>query len=85
MGARFALFPIALKRVEALFCKNERAVVHVKHELSANDILLVPVAAVLVASIRLHFLDVLLKDASEPCGSACPSRNAIARFRDEPS
>ncbi len=59
-GDTWNVNPIALKRVEALFCKNERAVVHVKHELSANDILLVPVAAVLVASIRLHFLDVLL-------------------------
>jgi phosphatidylserine decarboxylase len=59
-GDTWNVNPIALKRVEALFCKNERAVVRVKHVRCAEDILLVPVAAVLVASIRLHFLDVLL-------------------------
>ncbi len=30
-------------------------------------------------------LDVLFKYASGPHGFACPSRNATARFRDEPS
>ncbi|TZG27529.1 archaetidylserine decarboxylase [Sphingomonas montanisoli] len=48
--------PIALKRVEKLFCKNERAVI----EADLPDgvpILLVPVAAILVAGIRLNFLD----------------------------
>jgi phosphatidylserine decarboxylase len=48
--------PIALKRVERLFCKNERAVLETR--LSSGEALtLVPVAAILVASIRLHFLD----------------------------
>jgi phosphatidylserine decarboxylase len=52
--------PIALKRVEKLFCKNERAVLQTR--LDANDqvVTLVAVASILVASIRLHFLDVLL-------------------------
>jgi phosphatidylserine decarboxylase len=51
--------PIALKRVERLFCKNERAVIRTR--LSTGDALtLVPVAAILVASIRLHFLDRIL-------------------------
>lgn len=51
---------IALKRVERLFCKNERAVIRTRLESGGHDIALVPVAAVLVASIRLRFLDVLL-------------------------
>ena len=59
-GDTWNVNPIALKRVEKLFCKNERAVVRIQHERSSLPILLVPVAAVLVASIRLHFLDVLL-------------------------
>ena len=59
-GDTWNVNPIALKRIEALFCKNERAVVRLTHEFGGDDILLVPVAAVLVASIRLHFLDVLL-------------------------
>jgi phosphatidylserine decarboxylase len=51
--------PIALKRVERLFCKNERAVIRMR--LPGGDALtLVPVAAILVASIRLHFLDRVL-------------------------
>jgi phosphatidylserine decarboxylase len=51
--------PIALKRVEKLFCKNERAVIRTR--LKTGDALtLVPVAAILVASVRLHFLDLVL-------------------------
>jgi phosphatidylserine decarboxylase len=51
--------PIALKRVERLFCKNERAVIRM--QLAGGEALtLVPVAAILVASIRLHFLDRVL-------------------------
>jgi phosphatidylserine decarboxylase len=51
--------PIALKRVERLFCKNERAVIRTR--LSTGEaVTLVPVAAILVASIRLHFLDIVL-------------------------
>lgn len=49
--------PIALRRIERLFCRNERAVIETR--LAATDVpmLLVPVAAILVASIRLHALD----------------------------
>src|SRR5262249_53562656 len=56
--------PIALKRVERLFCKNERAVIRSRLE-SGETFTLVAVAAVLVASVRLHFLDMVLK-AREP-------------------
>jgi phosphatidylserine decarboxylase len=59
-GDTWNVNPIALKRVERLFCKNERAVVHCKLRDSGLDMALVPVAAVLVASIRLHFANVLL-------------------------
>jgi phosphatidylserine decarboxylase len=59
-GDTWNVNPIALQRVEKLFCKNERAVVHAEHTGSGREILLVPVAAILVASIRFHFLDVLL-------------------------
>jgi phosphatidylserine decarboxylase len=52
--------PIALKRVEKLFCRNERAVIRTTLAASGHVVTLVPVAAVLVASIRLHFLDIVL-------------------------
>ncbi len=58
-GDTWNVNPIALKRVERLFCKNERAVIRMRS--SAGDPLtLVPVAAILVASIRLHFLDLVI-------------------------
>jgi phosphatidylserine decarboxylase len=58
-GDTWNVNPIALKRVERLFCKNERAVIRCR--LPSGAVLtLVPVAAILVASIRLRFLDVQL-------------------------
>ncbi|HEX5805485.1 MAG TPA: archaetidylserine decarboxylase [Macromonas sp.] len=59
-GDTWNVNPIALKRVERLFCKNERAVIEALLAQDQTPIALVPVAAVLVASIRLHFLNVLL-------------------------
>jgi phosphatidylserine decarboxylase len=59
-GDTWNVNPIALKRVEKLFCKNERVVLKTTLTASGHAITLVPVAAVLVASIRLHFIDVLL-------------------------
>ncbi|HEY4186988.1 MAG TPA: archaetidylserine decarboxylase [Polyangia bacterium] len=52
--------PIALARVEKLFCKNERAVLRTRLAGTGHVFTLVPVASILVASIRLHGLDVLL-------------------------
>jgi phosphatidylserine decarboxylase len=59
-GDTWNVNPIALKRVEKLFCKNERALIRCRLDATGQIITVVPVAAVLVASIRLHFLDVLL-------------------------
>jgi phosphatidylserine decarboxylase len=58
-GDTWNVNPIALKRVERLFCRNERATVRMRLD-SGQPVALVAVAAILVASIRLHFLDVLL-------------------------
>jgi phosphatidylserine decarboxylase len=58
-GDAWNVNPIALKRVERLFCRNERAIMRMKLK-AGPTIALVPVAAVLVASIRLHALDVRL-------------------------
>ncbi|PZU06919.1 archaetidylserine decarboxylase [Sphingomonas sp.] len=49
--------PIALRRVERLFCRNERAVVNCRMHDGGAPFLLVAVAAILVAGIRLTFLD----------------------------
>jgi phosphatidylserine decarboxylase len=54
-GDTWNVNPIALQRVERLFCRNERALLRVRLG-SGHVIALVPVAAILVASLRLHFL-----------------------------
>jgi phosphatidylserine decarboxylase len=54
-GDTWNVNPIALQRVERLFCRNERALVRMRLH-SGHNIALVPVAAILVASLRLHFL-----------------------------
>jgi phosphatidylserine decarboxylase len=59
-GDTWNVNPIALKRVQRLFCRNERAVLAAKLSQGQKPIALVAVAAILVASIRLNFLDVLL-------------------------
>jgi phosphatidylserine decarboxylase len=58
-GDTWNVNPIALKRIERLYCKNERAVIRCRLA-SGAQLTLVPVAAILVASIRLRFLDVRL-------------------------
>jgi phosphatidylserine decarboxylase len=59
-GDTWNVNPIALKRIERLFCKNERAIVPLNLTASGQPVTLVAVAAILVASIRLHCLDAVL-------------------------
>jgi phosphatidylserine decarboxylase len=56
-GDSWNVNPPALRRIDALYCKNERAVLRTR--LSCGHLItLVPVGAVLVCGIRLHFADV---------------------------
>jgi len=55
-GDTWNVNPIALKRVEKLYCKNERAVVNIVLSKLDTSVTLVPVAAILVASLKFHFL-----------------------------
>lgn len=57
-GDTWNVNPPALRRVEKLYCKNERAVVRARLSGSSHPITLVPVGAILVAGIRLNFIDV---------------------------
>jgi phosphatidylserine decarboxylase len=64
--------PPTLRRVERVFCRNERAIVELQLMQTGQRIVLVPVAAVLVASLRLNFIDVLLHlDYRGPREIAC--------------
>jgi phosphatidylserine decarboxylase len=55
-GDTWNVNPIALKRIEKLFCKNERALIDTELVPGGHALALVPVAAILVASLRLHCL-----------------------------
>jgi phosphatidylserine decarboxylase len=57
-GETWNVNPPALRRVERLLCKNERAVVPLRLKDSREAIVLVPIAAILVASIHFEFVDV---------------------------
>lgn len=59
-GDTWNVNPSALRRIEKLFCKNERAVIQAQLAANGGIVTLVPVAAILVASIRLHCLNGLL-------------------------
>jgi len=59
-GDTWNVNPIALRRIEKLFCKNERAVLRTRLLASGHLVTLVPVAAVLVSGIRLSFMNLPL-------------------------
>jgi phosphatidylserine decarboxylase len=56
-GDTWNVNPIALKRVEQLFCKNERAIIPIRLAANGARVTLVAVAAILVAGIRLHCVE----------------------------
>lgn len=58
-GDTWNVNPIALKRVEKLFCKNERVWMKFETDDDQHALAMVAVAAVLVASVRLHELDLV--------------------------
>jgi phosphatidylserine decarboxylase len=60
-GDTWNVNPPTLRRVERLFCRNERAVIRTRLSATGHEMTLVPVAAILVAGIRLRFLDNVLR------------------------
>jgi phosphatidylserine decarboxylase len=62
-GDTWNVNPIALRRVDALFCKNERVLVKTRLSATGHCVSLVAVAAILVAGIRLNFLDIVFNSA----------------------
>jgi phosphatidylserine decarboxylase len=83
-GDTWNVNPIALKRIERLFCKNERAVIRTRLE-TGEPLTLVPVAAILVASIRLHVLDVVLNAQTQgpttfPCDASVRKGDELGWF-----
>lgn len=84
-GDTWNVNPIALQRVEKLFCRNERAVLRMRLD-SGHPVALVPVAAILVASLRLHFVNLLLhlrwRGPNEiACRAACRKGDELGWFQ----
>jgi phosphatidylserine decarboxylase len=85
-GDTWNVNPIALRRVERLFCKNERAVLPTTLRHSSQSIALVPVAAILVASIHLNFipepLSLTYKGPNRiPCRASFRKGDEMGHFR----
>ncbi|MFZ9812280.1 MAG: archaetidylserine decarboxylase [Burkholderiaceae bacterium] len=56
-GDTWNVNPVALSRIESLFCKNERAILEAELGPQNLPCLMIPIAAILVASMRIHALD----------------------------
>lgn len=80
-GDTWNVNPIALKRVERLFCRNERAVIRGRLNDGNTSFVMVPVAAVLVASMRFHFADVLM-NLRWPGPNRIPCRATLTRGQE---
>ncbi len=75
--------PATLKRVDRLFCKNERAVIRTTLSATGHAVTLVPVAAILVAGIRLRFLDIALRSDQRrtlPCSATLSKGDEMGWF-----
>ena len=59
-GDTWNVNPPALRRVDKLYCKNERAILTAKLTGAGHAMTIVPVGAVLVAGIRLNFANLEL-------------------------
>jgi phosphatidylserine decarboxylase len=79
VGDAWNVNPPALRRVDKLYCKNERAVLHTKLATGAA-VSLVPVGAILVCGIRLNFIDL---DRLKHAGGGTVSCHAEFRKGDE--
>ncbi|MFN3744396.1 MAG: archaetidylserine decarboxylase [Hyphomicrobiaceae bacterium] len=56
-GDTFNVNPPTLQRMSRVFCRNERAVLRLRLDATGHRIALVPVAAILVAGLKLGFMD----------------------------
>jgi len=70
-GDAWNVNPVALKRVPKLYCRNERAVIQTTLSATGHPVTLVPVAAILVAGIRLRFLDMQRPRGTASCSHHC--------------
>ena len=70
-GDAWNVNPTTLRRIERLFCKNERAAIRMVLSGTGHPVTLVAVAAILVSGIRLRFLDLTPGRRDQPRTFAC--------------
>lgn len=71
-GDTWNVNPPTLARIPRLYCRNERVILRIRLDRGGHPLTLVPVAAVLVAGIRLHFARLPVERSHpEPWTSAC--------------
>jgi phosphatidylserine decarboxylase len=76
-GDAWNVNPAALKRIDRLYCRNERAVLGLRLDCDERPLTLIAVGAVLVAGIRLRFLDLpLQRNGDRPTLVPCAARFA---------
>ncbi|MCG8370126.1 MAG: archaetidylserine decarboxylase [Proteobacteria bacterium] len=76
-GDTWNVNPVALKTIERLFCRNERAVIRLRTAAAGEPLTIVAVAAILVASMRIHGIDgVLNLEYAGPTRIRCERRLA---------
>jgi phosphatidylserine decarboxylase len=56
-GDTWNVNPPTLKRIDRVFCRNERAVLRMRLDDRDLQVVLIPVAAILVAGLKLRFMD----------------------------
>lgn len=71
-GDAWNVNPPTLKRVPRVFCRNERAVIRLRLRPGGQQLVLVPVAAILVASLKLRFMEMPAdRTHAEPWSRRC--------------
>jgi phosphatidylserine decarboxylase len=71
-GDTWNVNPAALKRIDRLYCRNERAVLDIRLNGDGQRIALVAVAAILVAGIRLRFVQLpSVRSRGQPLQLSC--------------
>lgn len=86
-GDTWNVNPTALRRVDRLFCRNERVVLDIEPAERACAVTLVAVAAILVASVHLECLGTTPRSgaaavASYQCDSAHHKGDELGHFRN---
>jgi phosphatidylserine decarboxylase len=86
-GETWNVNPVALRRIDRIFCKNERVVIDVEAATPRRSVTLVAVAAILVSSVHLECLPTPPRSAAGrlahfPCNAPVRKGDEVGHFRN---